>query len=144
MISLFDGYKKIKTFPSQKRLRNIWTVEIRGARADLIPAIKTAQESGRVPQELGEFFSWLVDQWAKKKHYYRYTFYEDMKASAMLAMCQATENFNIKNAPANPFQYFLIAGDHAIRRMLMSEDKQARIKDRQQYLQDIEVGFVSL
>ena len=143
MISTIDSYKKIRAFPSQKRLHKIWTVEIRGAQADLIPAIKKAQENGSVPQELGEFFTWLVDRWSQRKLYYRYTFYEDMKAAALLDMCSHTGRIDL-NRCNGIAKYFMLVAEQSMRRLMLSEDKQARIKNREQYFQDLEVGFVSL
>ena len=92
-----------------------------------------APDKGRITKGLAEAYMLLVERIGRDGRFRNYTFIEDMKADAIVQLCEQGLNFDeskiTQSGQLNPFAYWTTIVWNAFRRRLNSEKKIRDLRD---------------
>ena len=97
--------------------------------ADLLPAVIEAKQLGFVTNRLSKMFFKIADRYSHKHTFVKYSFREDMVASAVANLCQNALKFNHEKY-SNPFAYYTTAVHNSFLQFLNDEKRQREVRDR--------------
>lgn len=103
---------------------------------DLLIEISIYKQTEIFHNKLGSMILQIVDGLAHRPNFYGYTYIEDMKSEAHLAILKGLKNFD-PNKSSNPFAYITQIGWNAFIAFINKEKKKSKIKNRLFDLQHI-------
>lgn len=97
--------------------------------ADLLPAVIEAKGLGYVTSKLSNMFFMIADRYSRKHNFIKYSFREDMVASAVANLCQNALKFNHEKYN-NPFAYYTTAIHNSFLQFLNDEKRERDVRDK--------------
>lgn len=125
---LNTGFVSIHPWPCWERQVRVWHIEIRTSE-EVLPAVLYAKQSGRIPEELGEFFYWLANKYADRKQFRNYRNCDDYIGTVILFLCSHTMKFNA-TVSSNPVGYFIQVTCHYFKRVIDKDIEHRKLLDK--------------
>lgn len=94
----------------------------------LLPVVLHAKEIGIVTDELIRMIWKVAERYSRKFNFARYTYREDMVASAVMNLCNNALKFDPEKSK-NPFSFYTTAIHNSFLQYMADEKKQRRIRD---------------
>lgn len=94
--------------------------------ADLMKEIWYLLDTGVITEQLGEYIIQIVDGLSKKPNFYSYTYKEEMKSDAQVAIIKGLHNFDPhKYEYPNPFSYITMIAWNAFVNVINKEKRKS-------------------
>ena len=118
---LHKGYVRITGFPDQKRQHRAWQFDLTDYEEFLL-TLGYCEKKGSYHDALGEFFMKLADHCGRRNGWNLYSFYDDMKAYAVMCMFLMVPRFNPQKV-TKPYVYFIQVTINAFKQYTNKERK---------------------
>lgn len=96
--------------------------------ADLLIEVIKSKEQDRMTDKMAKMIMLLADRYGTKPNYNGYSFLEDMKAYAVMCICNTWRSFNPEKS-RNPFAFYTECVKNSFNHYLNKESDHRRLRD---------------